>query len=77
MTKKHFIAIAKVLKHLQETSTPTEAASILHSKVTQELALLFGSWNANFDRDRFIKAATGLDSLPWIPSVTQDKKKAV
>lgn len=52
MTKKHFIAIAAIIKQAQHLS------NVGKIDVAVDLADYFATINPLFDHDRFIKAAT-------------------
>ena len=64
MTKKHFQAIASILKDEVEINSggrPIDIGARLSAKeIAQKMADYFKSENANFDRARFLSAC-GLD----------------
>lgn len=59
MTRKHFEAIARVVRVNGEFHT-NEHAKDLHKDIAQGLASVFANFNPNFDRARFL-AACGIE----------------
>ena len=59
LTKKHFIAVAKILRDRDlATENLTQACVVMD--IREDLADYFASDNPNFDRSRFIDAATAV-----------------
>ena len=66
MTKKHYIAIARILNRVYQqciNDTDTGAAEKMHIKITLHkvadgLCQYFKAENPNFDKQRFIAATT-------------------
>jgi hypothetical protein len=57
MTRKHFIAVAALIKGLADTTAdPAQATDIAVRDVADGLADLFAKDNPNFDRARFLTA---------------------
>lgn len=57
MTRKHYIALAALIKDLGETlSMPDQAADIAFADYVTDLSDLFAKDNPNFDRARFLTA---------------------
>ena len=60
MTKKHFQAIAEILKEEFEQYGPNTTARTISKEISNDLAKkmadYFKSENANFDRSRFLSA---------------------
>jgi len=57
MTKKHFEAIAKILKrNMPQVDTEWEVQVKSYHKAIIELANYFGEVNPNFDNARFVNA---------------------
>lgn len=67
MTKKHFEAIAEVLHNeivyandnLNAGSVDARLVCEAVLKIADELASLFATYNANFNREKFLKAVNG------------------
>lgn len=57
MTKRHFEAIARMLREQGETlADPTQAADIAHRDLVDGMASYFADQNPRFDRERFLTA---------------------
>lgn len=61
MSRKHYIAVAAILRGLYETTgDPTQAVDIAVRDVLDDFANLFAQDNPAFDRARFL-AACGVE----------------
>jgi hypothetical protein len=60
MSRKDYVAIAALLRdHANTLSDPTQAWDIAVADLVNDVADLFAADNPNFDRRRFLEAATG------------------
>ena len=59
MTKKDFVAIAKIIKEVKEDWDGGTPFKSVISFFEDSFADYFETQNPNFDRDRFIKACNG------------------
>lgn len=58
MSKKHYIALAALLKDLADTTAdPTQAVDIAVRDFADELTRMLKADNPAFDRQRFLEAA--------------------
>ena len=56
MTKRHFEAIAAIIRRLSTIHVPDENGQGMLLTVTNDLADYFATVNSNFDRQRFLSA---------------------
>ena len=57
MTRRHFIAVAAIVRALVSTTAdPTQATDIAVRDLVDDLADYFATENPNFNRARFIRA---------------------
>ena len=56
ITKKHYIAIAEILRKVSDRNQDTITTLWAVKEITEKLALFFKSDNPNFNKDKFLKA---------------------
>ena len=55
MTKKHFAAIAAIIRDARNvTGAPSAESEMMRVWIAQDLAREFAGWNSQFDRAKFM-----------------------
>lgn len=59
MTKKHYIAIAKIIQHAHNCCYLRDDLNPVVEMIEKDLTDYFAGTNPLFDKERFVKACTG------------------